>query len=363
MFAANRIASAPRAIVPASRRSRLASHARSRATAAPRAESDASSSSSSSSTSATAARPAPKLACPICLQPFPSSTVCACATCARDFPVERGVADLCLDARGAAGAYKEPGLGKSGTTLFQSDLIASAYENGWRQSFAWAGFPGEEDEARYALDYMRDAAAGGVLLDVSCGSGLFSRRFAASGVFSHGVASDFSESMLRQARSYCEEDPALRSAMRRSENAPSEDRTGDVRDTELTFVRADVGRLPFATASLDAVHAGAAMHCWPSPSAAVAEISRVLKPGGVFVASTFLDPTAMLGDALGGDDAVRPLSALFRESGVGTGGAFNQFWSERELRDLTTGMCGLEGFERRRSRQFIFFRVNKPAAR
>ena len=57
------------------------------------------------------------------------------------------------------------------------------------------------------------------------------------------------------------------------------------------------------------------------------------------------------------------LSALFRESGVGTGGAFNQFWSERELRDLTTGMCGLEGFERRRSRQFIFFRVNKPAAR
>ena len=370
MFAANRIACPPRATVPASRRARAASSARSRATAVPRAESDASSSSGSSSDPATAARPAPKLACPICLQPFPSSTTCACPTCARDFPVERGVADLCLDARGAAGAYKEPGLGKSGTKLFQSDLIASAYENGWRQSFAWAGFPGEEDEARYALDYMRDAAAGGVLLDVSCGSGLFSRRFASSGVFSHVVASDFSESMLRQARSYCEEDPALRSAMQptardapSNSNAPSGDRTGDGWDTKLTFVRADVGRLPFATASLDAVHAGAAMHCWPSPSAAVAEISRVLKPGGVFVASTFLDPTAMLGDALGGDDAVQPLSALFRDSGVGTGGAFNQFWSERELRDLTTGMCGLEGFERRRSRQFIFFRVNKPAAR
>lgn len=92
----------------------------------------------------------------------------------------------------------------------------------------------------------------------------------------------------------------------------------------------------------------------------VAEISRVLKPGGVFVASTFLDPTAMLGDALGGDDAVQPLSALFRESGVGTGGAFNQFWSEKELRDLTTGMCGFVDFERRRERQFIFFKVTKP---
>ena len=39
----------------------------------------------------------------------------------------------------AAGAYKEPT--KSGTKLFQSDAIASVYENGWRQSFSWAGFP------------------------------------------------------------------------------------------------------------------------------------------------------------------------------------------------------------------------------
>lgn len=35
------------------------------------------------------------------------------------------------------------------------------------------------------------------------------------------------------------------------------------------LVRADISRLPFATSSIDAVHAGAALHCWPSPSAAV----------------------------------------------------------------------------------------------
>ena len=102
------------------------------------------------------------------------------------------------------------------------------------------------------------------------------------------------------------------------------------------------------------------MHCWPSPSAAVAEISRVLKPGGVFLASTFLDPTAMLGDVAGGDAAVAPLSALFKDSGVGTGGAFNQFFSEPELRDLTTKMCGFENFKRARDRQFIFFSATKP---
>ena len=211
-------------------------------------------------------------------------------------------------------------------------------ERGWRQSFSWAGFPGVDEEFAIASDYLASAKSG-ILLDVSCGSGLFSRRFAASGDYAHVIASDFSESMVQQTMAFCEEEAELRD------------------NPALTFVRADVGRLPFASASIDAVHAGAAMHCWPSPSAAMAEIARVLKPGGVFVTSTFLDPTAMLGDVVG-DAAVQPLSGLVRDSGVGTGGAFNQFWSEPELRDLTA-MCGLNGFERRRSRQFILFRVQK----
>jgi ubiquinone/menaquinone biosynthesis C-methylase UbiE len=71
-----------------------------------------------------------------------------------------------------------------------------------------------------------------------------------------------------------------------------------------------VGRLPFATGSLAAVHAGAAIHCWPNPTAAMAEISRVLKPGGVLVASTFLNLTAPLGQLLGRDDLVRPLNQV-----------------------------------------------------
>lgn len=37
----------------------------------------------------------------------------------------------------------------------------------------------------------------------------------------------------------------------------------------LALVRADVARLPFVTGTIDAVHAGAALHCWPSPSAGV----------------------------------------------------------------------------------------------
>jgi ubiquinone/menaquinone biosynthesis C-methylase UbiE len=41
----------------------------------------------------------------------------------------------------------------------------------------------------------------------------------------------------------------------------------------------------------------------------MAEISRVLKPGGVFVASTFLTPLAPLGELIG-DSTVRPLSQV-----------------------------------------------------
>ena len=297
--------------------------------------------------------PSPKqprvhLACPVCLTPFKAVNCQTCTKCNRSFPTESGIIDLCLDAGNAQGAYKEPPQ-KSGTKLFQNELISRVYENGWRQSFAWAGFPGEDEETAYAMEYMV-GAWGGVVLDVSCGSGLFSRRFAASGKFATVVASDFSETMMTQTREYCLGDTRLRKMMtsEHSDDSPS-----------LVFVKAEVGRLPFASSSLDAVHAGAAMHCWPSPSAAVAEISRVLKPGGVFVASTFLDPTAIVGN----DEMTQQLSGLFKDSGVGTGGAFNQFFSEMELRDLTTRMCGFEkkSFARKRNRQFIMFKVTKPS--
>ena len=48
-----------------------------------------------------------------------------------------------------------------------------------------------------------------VLVDMSCGSGLFSRRFVRSGRFKGVVAADFSESMLTQAKEFFSTDAAL----------------------------------------------------------------------------------------------------------------------------------------------------------
>jgi hypothetical protein len=63
-----------------------------------------------------------------------------------------------------------------------------------------------------------------------------------SGRFSRVIGADYSESMLREtARRFRVE----------GMDAPE-------------LVRCDAARLPFQTASLDAIHAGAALHCWPA---------------------------------------------------------------------------------------------------
>lgn len=174
---------------------------------------------------------------------------------------------------------------------------------------------------------------------MSCGSGLFTRELIASAKFPRVVAADFSESMLRQADEYL-------AAM------------GTESRGQVQLVRVDVSRQPFATGSVAGMHAGAAIHCWPAPLAAAVEISRVLAPGGVFVASTFMVPTAPLDDFLG-PDLARPLHAM---AGMAPGErSAYRWWSEEELRDLFEAV-GLRDFRRRRFNRFILFAVSKPPA-
>lgn len=93
-------------------------------------------------------------------------------------------------------------------SVLRQPLVSFVYERGWRQNFAGAGFPGPEKEFEMAMEYLR-SAEGGVLVDASCGTGLFTRLFARSKKFQGVVALDFSESMLQQAQQFFSEDPAL----------------------------------------------------------------------------------------------------------------------------------------------------------
>ena len=157
--------------------------------------------------------------------------------------------------------------------LFTSPAVSFAYERGWRQGFQQAGFPGPDREAAMAMKYfdpaMNASESRKVLVDMSCATGLFTRRFAEEGKYSRVLGCDYSDSMLQEAK---------RRINQQWTTAP----------TRLDLIRLDVGQIPMQNNSVDALHAGAAMHCWPDLPAAVSEIHRVLRPGGRYFATTFL---------------------------------------------------------------------------
>ncbi|XP_030541499.1 uncharacterized methyltransferase At1g78140, chloroplastic [Rhodamnia argentea] len=279
------------------------------------------------------------LACPICYEPLTSrgdlvlsvdsasGSTLQCGTCKKTYVGNETHFDLT-----ATSGTEEYGESMAfSAELFRIPLISYLYERGWRQSFSfWGGFPGPEKEFELIKGFLK-SVLGGNILDASCGSGLFSRLFAKSGLFSLVIALDYSENMLEQCYEFIQGE----------DNFPKE---------KLALVRADISRLPFASSSIDAVHAGAALHCWPSPSTAVAEISRVLRPGGVFVATTFL---------LDGPFRLFPLLRPLRQNITQISGS-HIFLSEGELEDLCR-TCGLIGFKFVRNERFVMISASKPS--
>ena len=178
-----------------------------------------------------------------------------------------------------------------GTSTFETPQVAFAYERGWRDSFKRAGFPGPDEEFELAQAELLPHGRNKVMVDASCGSGLFTRRFVKSKDYGCVVALDFSDAMLRQARTFASEEGLV-------------DQSDD-----LVFVRADIARIPMTSDSVGAVHAGAVIHCWPKPREAVAEIARVLEPGAGFCGTTFLTPQLPFAD----DETQQRVDAAMRE--------------------------------------------------
>lgn len=131
--------------------------------------------------------------------------------------------------------------------LFTSPSVSFAYERGWRQGFAAAGFPGADEEFELAREYFApviEKKRDSVVVDMSCATGLFTRRLTKSNEYSRVIACDYSDSMLTEARRRIRADPEIASS-----------------STKLDLVRCDVAKIPMKTDSIDAFHAGAAMHC------------------------------------------------------------------------------------------------------
>ena len=103
--------------------------------------------------------------------------------------------------------------------------------------------------------------AGSRLLDVGCGPGEVLNRLAtiAPGIDATGL--DVDAAMIGRAR-------------RKAASA------GRATDAGPRFVVADVAAMPFPDASFDVVVSSYAVHHWPDRQAGLAEVMRVLKPGG-----------------------------------------------------------------------------------
>ncbi|RXI09364.1 hypothetical protein DVH24_033981 [Malus domestica] len=91
--------------------------------------------------------------------------------------------------------------------MFRTPLVLYLYEKGWRQSFTvWGGFPGPEKEFKLTKDFLKPVLGGGNIIDASCWSGMFSRLFAKSGLFSLVVALDYSENMLNECYGFIQQE-------------------------------------------------------------------------------------------------------------------------------------------------------------
>jgi SAM-dependent methyltransferase len=132
----------------------------------------------------------------------------------------------------------------------------------WGDGYLSPGGPEEVDRVVEGL-----SLEGRTILDIGCGSGGITLHL----VERHGAA---------HATGFDVEQPVIEAARRRAAARGLTDR--------VSFLQAPPGPLPFADRSFDVVFSKDALLHVADKDALFAEISRVLKPGGVFAASNWM---------------------------------------------------------------------------
>ena len=128
----------------------------------------------------------------------------------------------------------------------------------WAPSYDWL-FPSVFYQAIHQrlLDYVVVPERANVL-DLGCGTGRLLNRLAEQFPQLRGIGFDLSEEMLRQARD-------------RNRHRP-----------RLLYFQGNAEALPFEDQQFDAVFSTISFLHYPHPDTVLAEVSRVLKPGGHF---------------------------------------------------------------------------------
>jgi SAM-dependent methyltransferase len=130
----------------------------------------------------------------------------------------------------------------------------------WAHGAAYEAYVGRWSRllARECLAWMA-APPGGRWLDVGCGTGVLSETILASASPAEVCGIDRSEPFISHARAR-------------------------VADPRARFQVGDAMRIPFETGTFDAAASGLVLNFVPDAGGAVAEIARVVRPGGLFAA-------------------------------------------------------------------------------
>ena len=148
-------------------------------------------------------------------------------------------------------------------TQFDPDAVRAFEHTGWEKAAPAYGdtFAAASGEYADALLDAADIRPGFQVLDLCCGPGLVTGAAARRGAAASGL--DFSPAMLTEARAAY---------------------------PGLCFHEGDAEAVPLADASFDAVVSNFGIHHVPRPERALAEVFRVLRPGGRFAFTNWANP-------------------------------------------------------------------------
>ena len=207
--------------------------------------------------------------------------------------------------------------------IMLTGALPKVYERWWRP--AWGRIakgvrgPSMEDEHRIARRLL-ELHPGDAVLDVACGTGNFTRRFArAVGPEGLAVGVDLSETMLARA-------------VRDTRSAGL--------DHQAAYVRAGAEKLPFLDHTFDAACCFAGLNLMADPHAAIADMARVLAPGGriaLFTSAQFRTPGLRLWQTLA---TVPSGMTMFGQDELTGALAANGFEDVRVLLSGTTQFVG-----------------------
>lgn len=229
-----------------------------------------------------------------------------CTECQATHPVSEGVADL-VEARNGGGGVQR-GL--------EQAFVARAFERYLRPAVQVAVSRRRFDrDSEYLVYRSLLGEVHGPILDLGCGTGLFTRRLAREEATPGVVGMDVSRPMIEEGIAQAREAGVM-----------------------IDFVRAEAPFLPFLDHTLGAVLQSGALHLIDDVTRLFSEVARVLRPGGRYVASTYLPP----GFAM---------ASLHRRAGLHPR-------NEDALRSAAAS-AGLIRFERVKVAPFIVIKVEK----